>query len=545
MSKTLAQIFATNPTTTIGNNDLMYLVQSPYTPGTDAAILGSNLKALFVLSTAIIDPAHGGTGVNNGTSTITIGGNLAFSGAFTFTGTLTGITSVTFPTSGTLATTTGTIANATNIGITDDNATNATVFPVWVTANTGFLPAKVSSTKISFNPSTGVLSLATPLNLASGGTNANLTANNGGIVWSNASQLQILAGTATARQMLQSGATATPAWSTSTWPATTTINRILFSSAANTISEITAANNGLLVTSATGVPSILAGPGTTGNILQSNAAAAPSFSTATFPSVGGASGNILISDGTNYIASTSLWPNTVGTSGKVVISNGTANVYSTPTFPNASAASGKIIISDGTNWVASTPTYPNTSASSGKILRSDGTNFIASTPTYPTASPATGTIMIGDGTNYIESTTTYPTSSGWTAFTPTLTLVGGAGNTVPTFASTTARFQTVGNVVHVAVNLTNSAGGTAGAGTGTLNMALPVTAGASNTAAYSAVGFLVDGSLDLVMHAQVGAGSTTAIFLVQTSATAFATVQGASLNDANNRQLQMKFFYEI
>ena len=51
--------------------------------------------------------AYGGTGVNNGTSTITIGGNVAFSGAFAFTGTLTGDTNVTFPTSGTLATTTG------------------------------------------------------------------------------------------------------------------------------------------------------------------------------------------------------------------------------------------------------------------------------------------------------------------------------------------------------------------------------------------------------------------------------------------------------
>lgn len=47
--------------------------------------------------------------------------------------------------------------NATNVGITNDTATNATMFPVWVTANTGNLPAKVTSTKLSFNPSTGLL----------------------------------------------------------------------------------------------------------------------------------------------------------------------------------------------------------------------------------------------------------------------------------------------------------------------------------------------------------------------------------------------------
>lgn len=56
--------------------------------------------------------------------------------------------------------TAGTATNATNIGITDDNATNATMYPLWVTANTGNLPAKVSSTQLSFNPSTSFFTLA-------------------------------------------------------------------------------------------------------------------------------------------------------------------------------------------------------------------------------------------------------------------------------------------------------------------------------------------------------------------------------------------------
>lgn len=47
--------------------------------------------------------------------------------------------------------------NATNIGVTDDTSTNADYYPVWVTANTGNLPAKVTSTKLKFNPSTGAL----------------------------------------------------------------------------------------------------------------------------------------------------------------------------------------------------------------------------------------------------------------------------------------------------------------------------------------------------------------------------------------------------
>ena len=50
----------------------------------------------------IIGPTYGGTGVNNGASTITIGGNLTLSGAYSTTITATASTSVTLPTSGTI-----------------------------------------------------------------------------------------------------------------------------------------------------------------------------------------------------------------------------------------------------------------------------------------------------------------------------------------------------------------------------------------------------------------------------------------------------------
>jgi len=94
------------------------------------------------------------------------------------------------------------------------------------------------------------------LGLTRGGSNASLTASNGGIVYSTASAMAILAGTATANQMLLSGASGAPSWSTATHPATTTINQILYSSAANVISGLATANSGVLVTSAGGVPSI-------------------------------------------------------------------------------------------------------------------------------------------------------------------------------------------------------------------------------------------------------------------------------------------------
>lgn len=105
-----------------------------------------------------------------------------------------------------------------------------TTSPVFVTPALG-TPASGVATNLTGLPlTTGVTGV---LPLANGGTNANLTASNGGIFWSNATQAQILAGTATARQMLQSGALGTPAWSTSTWPATSAQGTLLSSTSAN------------------------------------------------------------------------------------------------------------------------------------------------------------------------------------------------------------------------------------------------------------------------------------------------------------------------
>jgi hypothetical protein len=57
------------------------------------------------------------------------------------------------------AATATTATDAVNIGITDDTSTNADYYPVWVTNSTGNLPAKVSSTKLKFNPSSGAMTV--------------------------------------------------------------------------------------------------------------------------------------------------------------------------------------------------------------------------------------------------------------------------------------------------------------------------------------------------------------------------------------------------
>jgi hypothetical protein len=93
-----------------------------------------------------------------------------------------------------------------------------------------------------------------PTSLAHGGTNANLTASNGGILYSTASAGAILAGTSTASQSLLSGASTTPAWSSATYPSTTTSNQLLYSSSNNVIGGLTGANSASLVLDETGVP---------------------------------------------------------------------------------------------------------------------------------------------------------------------------------------------------------------------------------------------------------------------------------------------------
>ena len=62
--------------------------------------------------------------------------------------------------------------------------------------------------------------------------------------------------TSNSNNVLLSVDNTSPSWSTATYPATTTINRILYSSNTNVIGEITTGNDSVLVTNGSGVPSL-------------------------------------------------------------------------------------------------------------------------------------------------------------------------------------------------------------------------------------------------------------------------------------------------
>lgn len=95
---------------------------------------GSPTSALLAASsitvgwTGTLSGTRGGTGVNNGSSTITIAGNVTHAGSFTQTFTATANTSLTLPTTGTLATLAGTetFTNKT-IGVTQLNGSAFTM----------------------------------------------------------------------------------------------------------------------------------------------------------------------------------------------------------------------------------------------------------------------------------------------------------------------------------------------------------------------------------------------------------------------------------
>jgi len=202
-----------------------------------------------------------------------------------------------------------TFANGTGVSITAAGST--------VTVNaSATTPLSFPTDSGTATPAANALTIAGSGSITTTGAGATVTVqltgltNHALLVGAGTTTITKVGPTATSGQVLQSaGAAADPAFSTATYPSTATgtgtilradgtnwspttstypntnaINTLLYASAANVMSALATANDGVLVTSNTGVPSILAGPGTTGNILQSNAASAPSFSTATYPS---------------------------------------------------------------------------------------------------------------------------------------------------------------------------------------------------------------------------------------------------------------------
>ena len=287
----------------------------------------------------------------------------------------------------------------------------------------------------------GAWTSSTPVGLAYGGTNASLTASNGGIFYSTGSAGAILAGTATANQLLLSGSSTTPAWSTSTYPATNAINTLLYASAANVMSALATANSGVLVTSAGGVPSIsttlpsgltIGTPhinqilDTNGNVSIAIAAAtsAVNYLTVTNSSTGNAIDLLATGSDTNIgfnltTKGTGVFSfQSVATSNQVAIGTGTSFQHITNlSFPTTSATQ-TVTFPDASGTLT---LLGNTSTGSGSVV-------LGTSPSLTTPSINFGGTALA---NYVEGT-----------FTPVLASSGGG---TCTYSTQSATYTCIGN----------------------------------------------------------------------------------------------------
>jgi hypothetical protein len=106
------------------------------------------LATTSLLPTYPLSPSLGGTGINNGSNTITLGGSLTTAGAFNATFNFVGATNVTFPTTGTLATTS-------QLGIVTINGDTGSVTGTTVSINAN----TTAGSSVSFSGSGTTLSL--------------------------------------------------------------------------------------------------------------------------------------------------------------------------------------------------------------------------------------------------------------------------------------------------------------------------------------------------------------------------------------------------
>lgn len=309
---TMASItFSADTTGTLADGSAPGRLQFNVTP--DGALLP--VTAMTINNNGVVTLANalpsssGGTGINNGASTITLGGSLTTSGAFASTFTMTNTTAVTFPTSGTLATTSQLPTPAAMTRVDDTN----------VTLTLGGTPATSLLQAVSLT-----LGWTGQLGVSRGGTGASTVGASGTLAQSNGTNYTFTTATypstaTSSGTMLRADGTNWLA-STSTFADTYSASSLLYSNGANTVTGLTTANSATLVTNSTGVPAWTSSM-TNGQLLIGSTGATPVLATLTAGpgvSIANAAGSITISGTGSGIG----WTEVTGTSQTMSADNG-------------------------------------------------------------------------------------------------------------------------------------------------------------------------------------------------------------------------------
>jgi hypothetical protein len=244
--------------------------------------------------------------------------------------------------------------NATNIGLAAFNSAQFTV-----DAN-GFVSTSGSAVTLTLtgntggaiSPSAGNINTVGTGSITIAGAGSTLTTqltgltNHAVLVGAGTATITNVGPTATAGQVLQSqGSTTDPAFSTATYPSTTTINQILYSSAANVVSGLATANDGVLTTGTTGIPVITA-LSANGQLIIGSGSGAPIAATLT-PGAG-----ITITNAANSITIAETnpsgfpWTDVTGATQTLAVNNGyvTDHTNVTYTLPASGVLGDTIII---------------------------------------------------------------------------------------------------------------------------------------------------------------------------------------------------------
>lgn len=135
-----------------------------------------------------------------------------------------------------------------------------------------------------------------------------------------------------------------------------------------------------------------------------------------------------------------------------------------------------------------------------------------------------------------------------TDFTPTVSLVGGAGNTTPVYSTNTGRYAKYGNKVNAEVLLTGD-GGAEGAGTGQINVDLPSTASSNQPAGKFPCGEYTNNGQTYLVMGEIDASGTTIKLSRHDTGFTDSTASDDNLigdnQDSTDREIRLNFSYEI